>query len=204
MTQTARKIELKTAGQEVFMTVQSCEKWKVGEMKFPEAKWVGTDGNGHLIAVHMPWSSAERQLDRLNKSMESIAGCTVKISRDPNPGGAAWWGVNFADLGDEDEIPDATARDVEALRAGNAGPGLDEQAPHPATRGSGSQSSQAPTNAPHVPPGVNPAYDQYLDITRFVLTRVVPLFERESDRAVEDVAIAAMVNTLFINLKRGY
>lgn len=128
---------------------------------------------GRAIKVLMPAQSAERQMTRAALTYQSCVGRILTISRDRNP---------------NDE-----SKPYWGLQAvGNAPP----RAP---------QSRPVAPPSPQIPSGVVQGQGfsdpLYATITEYVMREIVPLYPEEI--ALDARAVAAMVNTLYINAKQS-
>jgi hypothetical protein len=91
-------IKLKTAGTTLSMRVESAAQVPVG--KYPEYAFIGTEiGTNRSVELRMPKVSADRQLERLELTLEDAVGLALLFSRDENPNDAAkpYWGIAILD-----------------------------------------------------------------------------------------------------------
>ena len=88
-------VRLREPGESITLAVQECKKLEVG--KFPGVGFFGNDG-ANKVVVEVPEGSADRQLERLGHTRESIVGRSVTISRAENYKDASkpYWNIALA------------------------------------------------------------------------------------------------------------
>jgi hypothetical protein len=191
------KVTLKNAGSELILTVTACSKMPVG--KYPEISFIGTDHAGKEWDYRMPQLSADRQLTRANLTYASAIGQLIRFSRDPNPADQSkpYHGLTRLGEADYDDPRDQSDGPVVGRSGTKDTPDYDD-APHPADR-----VQNTPQTGRIAPPSDPAGFrdDLYLGITRFVLDAVCPLWAR-AERDLDEQALAATINTLYIQASR--
>jgi hypothetical protein len=164
-------IKLKAAGEKHTLDVTACRQLPFGER--PEIEFVGRDGS----KVWVPKSSSDRQLARLELTMDSVVGHRLTIKRDPNGNKVPFWGFYLEENGN------------------GTGGGAH---PRPA--------ATTQPAAPPAPAAAVEQTDKgsalYVKITAWVLKEIVPLYQKAGVPVTQE-ATAACVHTLYINASKN-
>jgi len=167
-------LQLKQPGDGVTMRVTKCAPMKIGN--FPEIEFVGVVENGETVAVRVPSKSADRQLERLDRTYQLIVGETITIARSPNAAAPAkpFWDIDLAEAIDAPQrVPN---------RVADAAP----------TRATPANSAPAQGTAKEKKRGAA----LYLELTAFVLDKVVPIYKGHGVTMTPE-AIAVSVDSLY-------
>lgn len=181
----AEQITLKAAGTELVLTIQSCGQVPVGT--YPEIGFIGVDAHGKMWDYRMPKVAADRQLGRQNLTYATVVGRVVCFSRDANTKDPSKPYHGLTLLGTDVPAPANDARPDAPAPSGPA------PAPHPADRVTADAASSTTTESA----------DLYVTLTRDTLGTIVPLYAA-AGIVIDMTAVAAIVNTRYINARRGY
>lgn len=169
-------IKLKLAGEKHTLDVARCRLLPFGND--PEIEYEGRDGS----KVWVPQASSDRQLARLNLTMESVVGRRVTIKRDANSvkGRPPFWGIYLEDAN---------------------GTGGAQSAPRQAGATSAAKETSQTVTAPSAPAPSGheeKASTLYARVTAYVLGTIAPMYAK-AGIPMSDQGVARCVNTLFIN-----
>ncbi len=193
MSSTAEIIKLTAVGSSITLVVDTCAKVPVGQ--YPEWEFVGHAQQGN-VAVRVPESAFTRQMTRLGLTAETVRFKTITISRDPNAASPAkpYWGINLA--GDAAVMAPAAHQGAKTYAAPKAPVGHDIPPV---------DLSRFPFDRDEMPEPEQPKESGaalYEKITRYVLTKIVPIYDEHGYNAIGEDTVAAIVATLYIQANK--
>lgn len=187
-------IKLKNVGEDATFLVTRCEP---GSGRYPDVEFEDENGN----VYPMPKSAAERQLDRAGRTMDTVVGHVVRISRGENKQDASKPFWNLEVVGGAERNGGGNGRAASAARqTGHTATHTTTSAtaqPRPATRADVERELDAEPAEPK-----KSGYALYRQITERVLADMPTLYKNAGVPLTAD-ATAAIVATLYIQANRN-